>query len=384
MSGKMKALKEIHRGIIKGPTKLAIVFAHNTTKDVLRTNIALADKIWTFDDPKKNRFVSLRAFADPKHHAYCPVKLILALSLRVGNVMGSSIEAVLSEVARRRDKTVGWLNPDWPLLPTTNSSSRLMLEMPLSVDGMTSTVTRAGRLAGIIGHINTTTCLLSVPGVATASPTMAAAHTFQSMAVFHHCKTVEIQNKYLATGKHLANKHQLRRTLLRLQYPLMYEKSVARILDFVGNATRTRYRQLLPLPPVDYKALCRGEEGFETAWNQKTLDTCDRLESNAVVTKIAKVVTNQVSCVLDMDQITPQYLRSRLPERIKRHLLEIHVVTLDFVDDINPILSLQVAALLSQATIDSNRPAQKFAFDYNNKADCVDNLLPGLLLFVFF
>ena len=98
--------------------------------------------------------------------------------------MGSSIEAVLSEAARRRDKTVGWLNPDWPLLPTTNGSSRLMLEMPLSVDGMTSTVTRAGRLAGIIGHINTTTCLLSVPGVATASPTMAAAHTFQSMAVF--------------------------------------------------------------------------------------------------------------------------------------------------------------------------------------------------------
>ena len=55
------------------------------------------------------------------------------------------------------------------------------------------------------------------------------------------------------------------------------------------------------VPPVVYKALCRGGEGFETAWNQKTLYTCDRLESNAVVTKIAKVVTNQVSCVLGMD-----------------------------------------------------------------------------------
>ena len=40
---------------------------------------------------------------------------------------------------------------------------------------------------------------------------------------------------------------------------------------------------------------------------------CNRLENEHVVTKIAEVITNQVSCVLGHDQITPKSLRSGLP-----------------------------------------------------------------------
>ena len=54
----------------------------------------LTDAIYR-DNPRRNRFGSLRALSDPKHHSYCPIKLILALSLRVGNVTGSSVEDVV-------------------------------------------------------------------------------------------------------------------------------------------------------------------------------------------------------------------------------------------------------------------------------------------------
>ena len=63
----------------------------------------------------------------------------------------------------------------------------------------------------------------------------------------------------------------------------------------------------------DNRAVFDGEDGPETAWNLKTLYTCNQLESNHVITTIAKHVTNQVSCVLGMNEITPQCLRSGLP-----------------------------------------------------------------------
>ena len=48
-----------------------------------------------------------------------------------------------------------------------------------------------------------------------------------------------VQNKYLARGKHLANKSLLRKILLlRLQCPDTYEYSAKRIWAFVDNTTR--------------------------------------------------------------------------------------------------------------------------------------------------
>lgn len=52
------------------------------------------------DNPRRNRFSSLRALSDPKYRSYCPIKVILALSLRVGNVTGTSVEDVVRQALR--------------------------------------------------------------------------------------------------------------------------------------------------------------------------------------------------------------------------------------------------------------------------------------------
>lgn len=144
-------------------------------------------------DPKHNRDVTLKAFTDPEHHAHCPIKLILALSLRFGNVVGSSVEAVISEAFRRRDKTVGWIEPDMPVMPAIhNAGHRLVLGKPLTVDGIRSNVTRAGKLAGIVGHLAThdvrrgsardmASAEQPITGIATAGVARALGHTTKSL-----------------------------------------------------------------------------------------------------------------------------------------------------------------------------------------------------------
>ena len=53
------------------------------------------------DDPKLSRKVTLKALSDPLRNHYCPVKLILALSLRVGNITGTSVGDVLSSQSEK-------------------------------------------------------------------------------------------------------------------------------------------------------------------------------------------------------------------------------------------------------------------------------------------
>ena len=43
--------------------------------------------------------------------------MIVALSLRLGNVTGTSVEDVIREAVQRRDQTVTWLHPKRPILP---------------------------------------------------------------------------------------------------------------------------------------------------------------------------------------------------------------------------------------------------------------------------
>ena len=85
---------------------------------------------YTFrDDPKRNRLVSLKVLLDPQQNRYCPIKLILALALRVGNVTGNSIEEVLAHANRRLDKTIIWSNPNRPVMPgLSNGGIHLVLD----------------------------------------------------------------------------------------------------------------------------------------------------------------------------------------------------------------------------------------------------------------
>ena len=76
----------------------------------------------------------------------------MALSLRLGNVTANSAEGVLREAVRRRDKTVTWLHPDWPILPGFGGqSAKLKIEKPGGNWALGRILTIAGPLAGILG-----------------------------------------------------------------------------------------------------------------------------------------------------------------------------------------------------------------------------------------
>ena len=105
------------------------------------------------DDPKRNRLVTLHALSDPQHNKYCPIKLILALSLRLGNVNGTSIEDILIKANQRQDKTIVWSRPDQPLLVCLNAQGTHLLDKPAPKKAISTTVTKAGQLAGILGHL---------------------------------------------------------------------------------------------------------------------------------------------------------------------------------------------------------------------------------------
>ena len=78
----------------------------------------------------------------------------MALSLRLGNIKGKSVEDVLREAVRRRDKTITWLNPDWPILPRfSHRVNKLEVERPIRTSVVDRVLTKAGQLVGIIGQL---------------------------------------------------------------------------------------------------------------------------------------------------------------------------------------------------------------------------------------
>lgn len=106
----------------------------------------------------------------------------------------------------------------------------------------------------------------------------------------------------------------------------MLEESVSSDHDTVDGQFLTdqflhKVRGVVDMLLDDNRAFGDGEPGPDTAWNLKTWYLFHRLENNHVITKMANHVTNQVSCLLGMDPITPQCLRSATPTEWKIVLL---------------------------------------------------------------
>ena len=98
--------------------------------------------------------MTLKALSDPNHNNYCPIKLILALALRVGNVAGASIEDVLIKARQRRDKLILWLRADQPLIPAVHRHGTLLtLDTPAGTSTLARILAKAGQKSGILGHI---------------------------------------------------------------------------------------------------------------------------------------------------------------------------------------------------------------------------------------
>ena len=87
----------------------------------------------------------------------CPVKAIIIMALRFGNVKNAnSIEELLLNTARRDDKTVQWKDPRRPILPSFTSGHIVLLDKPASSRQFNATLAevsvRAGIVARITGH----------------------------------------------------------------------------------------------------------------------------------------------------------------------------------------------------------------------------------------
>ena len=63
-----------------------------------------------------NRIVRLEAIKDNENNIVCPIRFLLILALRRGNVSGSTISEVLSTAYRRTDKTVKWTHGERPVM----------------------------------------------------------------------------------------------------------------------------------------------------------------------------------------------------------------------------------------------------------------------------
>jgi hypothetical protein len=79
---------------------------------------SLADLYVCRDDPLENMTKRFNAINEPELLLLCPVKTVLTIALRLGNVAGArTAQEAISQAAKRKDKTVIWKHPLRPVLP---------------------------------------------------------------------------------------------------------------------------------------------------------------------------------------------------------------------------------------------------------------------------
>jgi hypothetical protein len=84
----------------------------------------------------------------------CPIKLLLIVALRLGNVRGKTIDEALCSAAERRDKTIQWLHTDRPVLCAFgNVGSSVQSDKPAGNHQLTQTCAQAAPLAGFLEKI---------------------------------------------------------------------------------------------------------------------------------------------------------------------------------------------------------------------------------------
>lgn len=87
---------------------------------------------WDRLDGKKKRIVRLKTLQTSSDSIICPIKLLLILALRLGNVAETSIDDLLKNTAQRNNRTVLWRYPDRPVL-CAFSSVAILPDNPLVI-----------------------------------------------------------------------------------------------------------------------------------------------------------------------------------------------------------------------------------------------------------
>ena len=106
------------------------------------------------DDPKKNRSVVCHSLRQGDDNVMCPIKLLLVLALRLGNVAATNIDDLLTSTQSCADKTIKWTHPERPVMCAIGRcGAKLDVDEPASSEQLTSILGQAGLAAGVLAKI---------------------------------------------------------------------------------------------------------------------------------------------------------------------------------------------------------------------------------------
>jgi integrase len=105
-------------------------------------------------DPFTNSSRKLAAISEPGLPLLCPVKMIIIVALRLGAVAANSINDLLRQTARCRDRTVKWVDSSRPVLPAINlGGSKVVPTAAANSKQLGSILAAAALSAGVVGRV---------------------------------------------------------------------------------------------------------------------------------------------------------------------------------------------------------------------------------------
>ncbi|KAI4647927.1 hypothetical protein J4E93_004338 [Alternaria ventricosa] len=86
----------------------------------------------------------------PQFNVCDPIKLLVVMALRSGNVAETSIESLLATTRARRNKTMLWKDPTLPILRASNAGHALTYDSPAPESQLRTVLQRASSLGGLL------------------------------------------------------------------------------------------------------------------------------------------------------------------------------------------------------------------------------------------
>jgi len=98
--------------------------------------------------------VILDCQSDSADNSVCPIKLLLILALRLGNLSAKTIDEVLLDTQSRHDKTVVWKHPERPVFcAVASGGTALYLDKPAGNHQLAQTLATVGPIAGFLNTV---------------------------------------------------------------------------------------------------------------------------------------------------------------------------------------------------------------------------------------
>lgn len=89
-----------------------------------------------------------------KDNVVCPIKLLLILALRLGNVNARTVDEVLQLAGQRRDRAVIWAHPRRPVLCAfSKGNGSIKSDTPAGNHQLSHTMNEAGLKAGFLARV---------------------------------------------------------------------------------------------------------------------------------------------------------------------------------------------------------------------------------------